>query len=453
MIVFVSDLHLVDETAGKHNVPKRAFELFMEDLDWFVSRRKSIKTLKIVLLGDIFDLLRTERWHVDGQGKPVALDKRPWGAGGIADQAQARKDPASADGLPLFKHAQGILGEILKKNSDRLAVLRKGVAKLAKTKERKVTVQYVPGNHDRLVNFSPKMRKDIRKALGAGDSDGPFEHYAYDKDHGVYAQHGHEYDGYNYEGGSKQEERDYLAMPIGDPITTELISRIPQVVVRMAKEAVPELTASELAVLKRNFQDIENVRPFTATIEWLLFQIRENRLLKEAIEDAVDEAIHDFNEIDYVKNWKDRHDSGLNPWDEADKLQIMLGLLENFKILPLNRIMKLVGKLKDQADSQTAYIEETRRLFNIPGTALRMVIFGHTHDPLVQAMQVVSSAGLAEGRQVYLNTGTWRPRHHRCYIGSGFIEWKTMTYVTVYKPGEREGNKEPVFDVWTGNLG
>ncbi len=32
MIVFISDLHFVDETAGKHNIPTDAFKKFLESI-------------------------------------------------------------------------------------------------------------------------------------------------------------------------------------------------------------------------------------------------------------------------------------------------------------------------------------------------------------------------------------------------------------------------------------
>lgn len=452
MIVFISDLHLVDETAGKHNVPARAFELFMGNLRGSLARRKNIKDLQIVLLGDIFDVLRTERWHIDAQGNEVARQSRPWGEGGIADQAAAMADPSKTDSLPLFKHTLGILEDILDKNADRLEVFRAGVNTLSEAMDRKVKVHYIPGNHDRLINFSSKMRGAVRQCLGMPNSKQPFKYFLHDKAHRVFAQHGHEYDPYNYEGGTQQEAKDYLAMPIGDPITTELISRIPQVIAEKAKERVPTLTPGELATLKRNFQDIENVRPFTATIEWLLFQVKKLRPLRRAIEDAIDLAITDFNDIPYVEDWMQRHDVD-GQWDEADKIQLTLGALKMFKVLSMGNLMGLANKIKGAADSEEPYRAAASWIMGNPELNLRIVLFGHTHDPAQNALRLMSTAGSPEKKQIYLNTGTWRPRQHRCQQGSGFMQWKSMTYSTVYKPKERPGFKDPVFDVWTGQLG
>ena len=144
MLVFISDLHFVDETAGKHNLPASAFGKFLDNIkaeveninNTFIVTEKSlqslegegippetlkklkcleyekfkgeewqkelletieknigrdqpaekykdlisqhienskVKELKIILLGDIFDLIRTEEWfQEDG-------NDRPWG--------------------------------------------------------------------------------------------------------------------------------------------------------------------------------------------------------------------------------------------------------------------------------------------------------------------------------------------------------------------------------------
>jgi UDP-2,3-diacylglucosamine pyrophosphatase LpxH len=61
MIVFISDLHFVDETAGQHNLSAEAFIKFFKSVKVHLENTKA-KEVKIVFLGDIFDLLRTEEW-------------------------------------------------------------------------------------------------------------------------------------------------------------------------------------------------------------------------------------------------------------------------------------------------------------------------------------------------------------------------------------------------------
>ena len=62
MLVFISDLHFVDGSAGTHNIKPKAFDYFFEDLNEIIAdpTNNAIKEVKIVFLGDIFDLLRTD---------------------------------------------------------------------------------------------------------------------------------------------------------------------------------------------------------------------------------------------------------------------------------------------------------------------------------------------------------------------------------------------------------
>jgi len=77
MLIFISDLHFVDGTAGEHNVPTDAFRIFFEDIagtaDWLSRDGRKIEEIKLVFLGDIFDLLRTEMWF------DYPESERPWG--------------------------------------------------------------------------------------------------------------------------------------------------------------------------------------------------------------------------------------------------------------------------------------------------------------------------------------------------------------------------------------
>ena len=88
MLVIVSDLHLVDETAGKHNLPPDAFtSVLLEDLASHIKDTdKKIQEIKLLLLGDIFDLIRTQQWF------KCSLKDRPWGSNGLKDVPNPRKN-------------------------------------------------------------------------------------------------------------------------------------------------------------------------------------------------------------------------------------------------------------------------------------------------------------------------------------------------------------------------
>ena len=87
MLVFISDLHFVDETAGKHNIPASAFEKFLTNVKVHADKAKA-KELKIVFLGDIFDILRTEEWFKEEEVN------RPWG-NNTANWGRTNSSPVS----------------------------------------------------------------------------------------------------------------------------------------------------------------------------------------------------------------------------------------------------------------------------------------------------------------------------------------------------------------------
>jgi UDP-2,3-diacylglucosamine pyrophosphatase LpxH len=435
MLVFISDLHFVDGSAGEHNLFPRAFEYFFDDLVAIANKPSNeIKEIKIVLLGDIFDLLRTTNWF----GYPVS--ERPWGNDEQAIEVHA---------LTLFDaiadHPE---------NRQTFQLFRQGVADLQSRcgLEAGARLFYRPGNHDRLCNRYQSLRQKVCDCLGIPpawhDPNDLFPHTYDDLAYGVFARHGHEYDKYNYEGGAAYTWNDYQWVPIGDPITTELVARLPYALARQLDD-IPGLSLADKQNIIRNFQEIENVRPLSAVIEWLLYQVRQARPLKEVIEDTVQEVIENFDNLDFVKGWYARHDKWTDWRDEADKIQAFLFLLRHFKLYRTEKLWDLVIKAKDYFVKDDLLEAAPKEYFQLD-PRIRYVVYGHTHDPLVSPARVVP-AFPAPLEQVYLNTGTWRGRYFKCTQDNSFISWKNMTYVIFYREGER-GNPYPVFETWTGSL-
>ena len=86
MLVVISDLHFVDGTSGDHNLPTDAFEsVFLSDVI-ALARTRQATELKLLLLGDIPDLIRSEQWFLE---QP---EDRPWGANGLQDLAERNPD-------------------------------------------------------------------------------------------------------------------------------------------------------------------------------------------------------------------------------------------------------------------------------------------------------------------------------------------------------------------------
>jgi len=353
-------------------------------------------------------------------------------------------------------------------NSKTFAAIQAGVKSLRSRCEKFPQCQleseprlfYIPGNHDRLINKYSSLRVKVCKCLGIPldqNDPAPFPHEYKDLLYGVFARHGHEFDKFNYEGGESFEEIDYLRVPIGDPITTELVARLPftlrKNLQQQAHSIWPKLSddeiKEEIAKANQNFQEIENVRPFSAVIEWLLYQMQQNRYLKEVIEDTISEVINVFDNLKFVKLWYERHDKWTDWRGEADKIQAALFLLRNFKLYRTEKLWELVFKGKDYFIKDDLLEAAPREYLHLPPD-IQYVVYGHTHDPLVAPLRTVPSSP-APLQQVYLNTGTWRRRHWKATQDDSFINWKNMTYVIFYRHDERI-RRNADFETWTGAL-
>lgn len=75
MLVIISDLHLTDGSSGE-TINAEAFRVFIESLRNLVERAcwresgkfKAIDRCDLVLLGDIFDVIRSNQWLNTGTG-------------------------------------------------------------------------------------------------------------------------------------------------------------------------------------------------------------------------------------------------------------------------------------------------------------------------------------------------------------------------------------------------
>jgi len=428
MLVFISDLHFVDETAGKQNIPASAFKIFLSDLQKHSEKTKNIdKELKIIFLGDIFDLLRTEEWFQEKE------KDRPWG-----NNTKKMK-----------QRAKIILDKIAEKNKDTFKLFSKKNLQ-NEFKDTKVETIYIPGNHDRLCWMVDGLKEKAIELLGLNvDNAENFQHSFSDKGHGVYATHGHIFDNFNYEGGSSYTDLDFGLIPIGEPITTEILVKIPYRLMDNI-EIINALSPEEVFQLKYKFQELGNIRPFWATLKWLLYQVNENITVKDIIEDTVDEVMNEFNDLKYVKKWYKNHDKWYNPFDRADMIQAGIYFLEKFKILSFEKLTGILEYIAKKI-SQNNDTDGAIKLFNHLDDNIQYVVMGHTHFPSQQPL-FLHKQDIGKIREcLYLNTGTWIKNYYACKEGNGFIGWKNMNYVIIYTPEEKPNKHSlPVFETWRG---
>ncbi len=178
MLVVISDLHFIDSTAGRHNINPEWFENVFLNFIPELADRKQAKELKVLLMGDIVDLIRTEKWLDDD----FDLEDRPWGENGRSDIERALAGE-QVRGSETEKRCLEILGEpadlegtddppkqtIFARNRDTFGLFKERLAARVREKMKddafKVELTYLPGNHDRLCNLYPEVRNRIKDAL------------------------------------------------------------------------------------------------------------------------------------------------------------------------------------------------------------------------------------------------------------------------------------------------
>ena len=111
MLIVISDLHFIDGTAGEHNIPVDAFEdIFLEQIVSLAVRKKA-KEIKLLLLGDIPDLIRTTKWL------EVEEAIRPWGRKGLDDVKNWSRHKLGQQPTPTEAVCLEILGTMPHRNN------------------------------------------------------------------------------------------------------------------------------------------------------------------------------------------------------------------------------------------------------------------------------------------------------------------------------------------------
>jgi UDP-2,3-diacylglucosamine pyrophosphatase LpxH len=444
MLAFLSDLHFSDGTAASGEASPELFRLALgevyamaEQLAW---ARDEPTRLSVVLLGDIFDLLRTERWFEDREGRAVPLAERPWYGPEALDTGALT--PAAAG------HARAILAEIVEKNAGALAVIRGETAPPPPGVE--VRRIYVPGNHDRLYLHDERLRDGIRAALGAADGaqmgeEGIRLHGLSMPEYGVVARHGHEWDAWSFPGyredatAAEYTDADYLPAPISDAVITEMAARLPyELAQRLLEDRA--FGAHEARRVHASMKRIEDVRPIFAAFRWAYYETERigahlgepgARRLRIALDDSLCAIARAFRELPFYQAWAERRHEPFHP-DAAWLLRIILCAMSSINA-PLREVATIVERALVFYDPRDVGRRGAAReeLGVVGRQHMRFVVYGHTH----QAAQI-SLRGGVKTRDVYLNTGTYRPGVFRADDGDGFVGWQRLAYVVLSRAEE-----------------
>jgi UDP-2,3-diacylglucosamine pyrophosphatase LpxH len=435
MLIVVSDFHLMDGTAGAHHVEPGVFHSTMVDIAAH-AREANARDITLLFLGDVYDLVRTERWF------EYPIDERPWG-----------RNPSHQ---ALFDIFDGVVAS----NAETFEMLSCSLVDRFDFPVEPTRV-YVPGNHDTMVNEHPYLRRRVRETLGMPPSEDLFPRYYLDPEHGVFARHGHEFDRLNFEGSEAYKagelfipEEDYHAMPIGDVMACEYAAKLGP----LTQSYLPEDYPNRARIAER-LRDVVDVRPLVGMVRWVMWQVGDlDQNTRDSVNRAMREAAQSVHDLPFTKTWYRKHDK--RGWDHADQFQAFIGLLRKFRPMNYNRILVAADKIalfQGSADrTAAAALEDLRRLKSHPdGNEIYYLMYGHTHMPRQVPIEVIGEPP-TERYRVYLNTGTWRPTHRMLLGGNGFASWKEITYTLVYRPGETVSGGHvmdyPALESWTGTV-
>ncbi len=443
MLVFISDLHFSDCTAGVQSVPAQACLGALRDIAGYARDARS-EVIELVFLGDVFDLIRTTGWF----GVPMA--ERPWGG---------------RDAAAIERHANGLFDRIQDVNRRAFELLGSDLRTVGF--DRPVRRVYVPGNHDRLCNQFPSLRRRVADVLRVEHDPGqPFSNRYWNADYRVLARHGHEWDDWNSEVGwsvgettplSEPSWETYMRVPIGDVVACEFASKLSVRVYQALQEVLPD---DEALALAWQFKTVDDVRPMSAVLNYLLCQIHHYRRQRKAapvlraIKSGIARVLEELEEVPLLKD-RLKTRGWMNPGTPEFSLKVLLILR---RLLGMENVLRVGGWLSPWFPGDnlaSAALSELRRnpCFADCGTDAAYVLYGHTHDPDQLPLDVTAT----QRPRAYLNTGTLRPVYQQALGRPSFVSTKAITFTLFYHPEKDPGSQAretgyTTFETWTGAL-
>jgi UDP-2,3-diacylglucosamine pyrophosphatase LpxH len=436
LIIVMSDLHFADSSSlsigerhYNHNLPPEVYRAFFNEIAEFI-RHDNIKDIDLVLAGDIFEITRSALWLKDSL-RPYAHNDQVTEGSALEGRISEIMDAIAAD----------------QRVSATLDLFRNLTVQL----RRPVRIHYIPGNHDRLLNASRRIRNRTRSFLGMEPSDLPFDNQYLHRTNGeakLLIRHGHEYDAANFGVDVRQwteiptriEKKYYDSPTFGDIVTTEIAAKLPI----LFKEYYTEksiLDDQDLSVLFQRLIDFDNVRPSNALINFLFstpgLSMKEVWRLIEPI---------------FVKMLDD-----LAFAPDIGKQMIAFGGITGFSASSLKAILKtrlwrrglpfwMIKTLLAPVSRRSKIGDQSNIILNeeclqIKDSPVRCIVSGHTHNPLVQLMKVENGI-----ETYYINTGTFRNVITATPNLRDFGRLRSKARVLIFKQGERN----PEYDRETG---
>ena len=453
MIAVISDLHFEEEASDviagdgkqiifRRNLDPKTYRSFISHMA-DEARRRQAKTFELVIAGDLFDFNRTTLWFRD--------DLRPY-------------DPLEETSPQLEQKILGILNAIASERpvEKTLQLLRSLSAGQYRTYDQnsqnwveqefpcQAKITCIAGNHDRLANASPAIRKRICELIGTKGNK-PFPHYALFDDPDVLIRHGHEYDKSNFAVDLPDnkpisleiDEAGYSPANFGDFITIDVAVRLPYLFRRKYGDQ-QILSDRVLESLYLRLLQFDDVRPQSALLDYMLDASGGDFSPEEAWEKLVpviQDLLAEIHDNKFFRYWLGRR---AKPWAPAE-LEVARGLLQmgGWRNRPAREAARKITHFMMGGEPDQPQLSAMREQL-VRENKVRLVLAGHTHSPEVCLIKSDES-----GDRFYVNTGTWRDVIPSTPDRRTFGRMRALTYVTLYSKSERDDSCNS-FDYWTG---
>ena len=461
MLVIFSDLHFEEEQSnyipgdGNHppiefsrNLPGRVYRSFIAHIA-NEARRNGVKRLDLAFAGDIFDIHRTGLWFTQN---PTGI--RPY----VSNSAVSGElETMLIKVLNAIQQAKGVKDTL---ESFRLLAAGKYIDGDERDFPVPVHLHYIPGNHDRLANATPRVRENIRQALGMPLSGDPFPNILELPQYRTVIRHGHEYDRYNFSADYSKEDPIPLQMPVeeydeapfGDFVTVDIASRSPHLF--RAEHGGANIIADPiLRAVYLRLLEFDDLRPQSALFNYLIHMPEpyvDPVIVWKVIEPVLYKLLEDIHKDPFLKKWLDKMDTR---WklDVVDVIQTTMALRPwRLTGIPLGLAQFIsnsaIGHVKEQPGAHVHAAREEA----IRSGQYHFLVAGHTHHPAVELI-----AGDEKGERYYIDTGTWRNRVPATPDYKAFGHLKALTYIIIYGPDEdigsfSESTKFASIDFWSG---
>ena len=440
MLVLLSDVHLTDGTSGT-TINPRAFEKFGKIILDIIGENKPppnpVKKIELVLLGDIFDVIRSEVWLYP-ENKDLASPIRPWSGPEEVDQAGCNlEDYATRIVDGIICHLNNVTAKkFLEQFREKCG--EKGVT---------LTVSYLIGNHDWLINRYASTRLAIARFLGLPDWDyyaeHPFPYYQEFPEYGVMARHGDYYDPLNYSG-----NRD--ASSLGDALVIDLLNHFPREVKNALEKELAQVQQDKVDAIYLQLKEIDNVRPLLEIPAWIKGACRGYPGDIEAkVHEVWNRLAEQFFHIPFVQDFVQA-----NPLF-GKLLRLALRATTGISFGWLMRILagKTIRGWYQSSDNYKSYAIKEPALKE---DRVKYVVYGHTHAAAQVPLDIVTLKGQPQPgwEKLYFNSGTWRKVYeHTAYDWRKceFIGWHVLTFLIFYLSDEKEPDRN--YEEWSASLG